>query len=230
MNAESINNSPNYKQSRKPTSSLASVQNRTDEIKTSNRTNETKNAFLELPVASGSMPSSKVQDLLSQTFPDNIMSTLTINASSMFPSLKFSGQPGMLGIGSQVPLQTVVPQKSPTLDHQYLPESLRNVSESLIPSLTYNQISEIGETKPQTSYKINHNSSSVSKPLYTGYPGMLGMGQMFQNIDSSGSEPKVEKDENHLKGYSNVETTNYISAKAGVNANNWKGEWPGMSN
>lgn len=180
---------------------------------------------LHMVAASHSMD--VLQKFASQTFPENIISTLSFNKSRMFPGAVFSGQPGMLGIGLQVPLETITPDHIPMPESQYLPAQLRNVSETML-----------------------------SVPVYSGYPGMLGIGQQqaasvgndeYANTPS----PSYSMSEfgqmhsndlpdarvaTHMNGqvsvHSNSIQTGYhnggTESLPRVNTNNWNGEWPGM--
>lgn len=229
----SINNSPNYAHDSKPVQPLKQANNTNQRDDEKNVTSSKDDStFLQMPATIGSSLKQESSEFASQTFPENIMAMLKMNASDMFPDASFNGRPGMLGIGEQIPIQEVKPEQGPIPQRQYLPSALRNISETFMSSPKYEGFPGMEGTQQQTVAEMNRLDTSTPKPLYRGHPGMLGIGNMYDNFGNNNN--KDSRQDSSSLGYSNQDQAesgyrnNYISSVPGVNTNNWKGEWPGM--
>lgn len=174
---------------------------------------------------------------------DNFSPLQNSSRSSIFQQLPaYSGIPGMLGVGSQIPVRIVSPKITGILAYQYLPERLINATEA----------------KPEI-------------PVYSGYPGMIGEGQQelqfiqdplpYEKINitdhfnhnmsfetnndihqektnettDADSSPPVGGDLGYSSGFGTSDgfmssapgSLGLEMVPEGVNRNSWNGEWPG---
>lgn len=186
------------------------------------------------------------------SFVSDIQDSANKSSQNIFMNLpSYSGTPGMLGVGSQLPAGVVNQQLIDVQEAQYLPPGLRNRTE------------------------VNANY-----PVYSGFPGMIGEGQqvvqqvppqqqyIYSNrtvlqymtqfnpdirADDGMGVNSTDKSENSSTGDRDNTTSElnlgysshqevpevYMSSvpgslgfemvPEGVNTNNWKGEWPGIT-
>lgn len=185
------------------------------------------------------------------SFVSDIQDSANKSSQNIFMNLpSYSGTPGMLGVGSQLPAGVVNQQIIDVPEAQYLPPGIRNTTE------------------------VNANY-----PVYSGFPGMIGEGQqvvqqvppqqqyIYSNrtlqyitqfspdirTDGGKGVNSTDKSENSSTGDSGNVTAQpnlgysshqevpevYMSSvpgslglemvPEGVNTNNWKGEWPGIT-
>ncbi|XP_052272341.1 hornerin-like isoform X2 [Dreissena polymorpha] len=258
INAESLDHSPNYSSNtRTATVDVGSVSSPTQPSQVGNKdsfgnaeSNANENPLSSRPSISADQ---QIHGIVSQSLPEGIFEGLNLNASYMFPETHYSGQPGMLGIGAQFSLNEVKPEITGNIESQYIPQNIKNASETIINEPVYSGFPGMKGSDKQDQGSVGdavRNMSGNFQPQYAGVPGMLGYGQMTSMdrdwtgsglTDADGTSSGSSRNTGAHSYSNNQNKAGSFQATGGpgslgtgmvpfgVNENNWKGEWPGKT-
>lgn len=253
FDSSSLDNSPNYSSQKSTTTAPVSST-------TSEPNEQATTEGIRPDVGHGSTSGQSVtavpQLVPPESFSETLLGLPKINTSNnlfhLLPS--YSGTPGMLGVGSQIPSDIVKQQISGIPEAQYLPPEVKNATEvrAEVPSYAGfpgmkgegRQVME-GIQDPHTYTIINQTEQytdleTIHGPFVGGALPKDPAKEHNSSSDSKAESNETSTAEESQFGYTDNReafgafmssvpgTLGLEMVPAGVNRNNWNGEWPGQ--